>query len=148
MARRICIASSWRNGYQPGLVVQAREAGHEVYDFRNPRLGEHGFHWSEVDREWKGWTPAQYVNALNHPISEAGFASDFDAMKWADTGVLVLPSGRSAHLEAGYFVGAGKDLFILVPEPIEPELMFKMATGIATCWDDLRDMLAAERAGS
>lgn len=30
--RRIYVASSWRNTYQPGVVAALREAGHEVYD--------------------------------------------------------------------------------------------------------------------
>jgi hypothetical protein len=61
-------------------------------------------------------------------------------MQWADTGVLVLPSGRSAHLEAGYFNGAEKDLFILMVEPQEPELMYLMGR-IALSVDDLVKVL-------
>ena len=30
------IASSWRNTYYPEVVQALRDAGHEVYDFRNP----------------------------------------------------------------------------------------------------------------
>ncbi len=129
MARRIYVASSWRNTYQPDVVRVLREAGHSVYDFRNPPGGT-GFQWEAVDPEWQAWTPERYRELLGHPVAEAGFKSDYDAMKWADTCVLVLPSGRSAHLEAGYFVGACKDLFIYQPEPMEPELMNKMADAI------------------
>ena len=46
-------------------------------------------------------------------------------MKWADACVLVLPCGRSAHLEAGWFVGAGKPLHILQLDREEPELMYR-----------------------
>ena len=35
---RIYVASSWRNVYYPEVVTRLREAGHEVYDFRNPRM--------------------------------------------------------------------------------------------------------------
>ncbi len=52
-------------------------------------------------------------------------------MVWADACVLVLPCGRSAHLEAGYFAGAGKPLLILLADG-EPELMYKMASEIYT----------------
>jgi nucleoside 2-deoxyribosyltransferase len=78
--------------------------------------------------------------ALNHPIAGHGFDLDYGAMQRADTGVLLLPSGRSAHLEAGYFVGAGKPLHILIPELPEPELMYLMADGIYT---DLGALLRA-----
>ena len=36
MKRKIYVASSWRNGYYPDVVDKLREAGHDVYDFRNP----------------------------------------------------------------------------------------------------------------
>ena len=36
MKRKIYVASSWRNEYYPEVVEKLREAGHEVYDFRNP----------------------------------------------------------------------------------------------------------------
>ena len=35
-SRKIYVASSWRNREQPSVVKALREAGHEVYDFRNP----------------------------------------------------------------------------------------------------------------
>jgi hypothetical protein len=135
--RRIYVASSWRNAEQPDIVAALREAGHAVYDFRNPTIGydnpdglAHGFRWSEIDPQWQDWSAAAYREALSHPLSGQGFASDWGAMQWADTGVLVLPSGRSAHIEAGYFVGAGKPLHILLTTRQEPELMYRMASGI------------------
>lgn len=51
-------------------------------------------------------------------------------MKWADVGILLMPAGRSAHMEAGYFVAAGKPLLILLADGCEPELMWKMATAL------------------
>jgi hypothetical protein len=138
---RIYVASSWRNPHQPTVVAILRDTGHEVYDFRNPRPGDHGFHWSAIDPAWQRWSPATYVDALQHPVSQAGFASDWGAMKWADTGVLVLPSGRSAHIEAGYFVGAGKPLHILLTDEQEPELMYLMANSISLNIEELIERL-------
>jgi len=126
---KIYVASSWRNDYQPDVVRALQEVLHVVYDFKNPEPGDIGFHWSEIDKEWESWTVEQYTKGLNHPLAVDGFAKDFKAMEWADACVLVLPCGRSAHLEAGYFVGAGKPLLILVSE-IEPELMYKMADSV------------------
>lgn len=132
MSRRIYVASSWRNPEQPAVVERLIELGHEVYDFRNPRPGDHGFAWSEIDPEWLGWTPRPFRDLLDHPIAVAGFESDFDAMKWADTFVLVLPCGRSAHLEAGWAIGEGKPTALLLREDkFEPELMYRMADLIA-----------------
>lgn len=126
---KIYVASSWRNEIQNAVVNILRMNGHEVYDFKNPREGDIGFSWSEIDEQWQGWTPAAFRFALEDPIAKSGFKSDFDAMEWADACVLVLPCGRSAHLEAGWFVGRGKPLIIYVPNDIqiEPELMYLMA---------------------
>lgn len=147
---KIYVASSWRNAHQPALVDDLRVQGHDVYDFRHPTGGDHlGFSWSDVDPEWPSWTADEYVAALDHPIAAAGFESDFGAMQWANAGVLVLPCGRSAHLEAGYFVGARKLLYILLdPAEFQPgaghhvtELMYRMATRIFTDRDELlRDL--------
>jgi len=134
---KIYVASSWRNEFQPAVVEFLRSMGHEVYDFRNPAPGNTGFAWSEIDKNWRSWTTQQYKEALVHPISEAGFKLDFDAMKWADTCVMVLPCGRSANTEAGWMKGAGKKVFVYQPIEQEPELMYKIFDGILTSVDDL-----------
>lgn len=127
---KIYLASSWRNISQGDMVRTLRLAGHEVYDFKNPRPGDNGFGWREVDPDWQRWTPSVFREGLTHPVACAGFKSDFDAMKWADACVLLLPCGRSAHIEAGYFVGANKPLYIVLAPDNEPELMYLMANGI------------------
>lgn len=127
---KIYLASSWRNPLQPIILEQLRTAGHDVYDFRNPVPGENGFSWSEIDPDWLEWDAPAFITALNHRVAEHGFQRDWQAMLRADAGVLLLPSGRSAHIESGYFVGAGKPLFVLLQGKNEPELMYKMATGI------------------
>ena len=134
---KIYVASSWRNIHQPNVVRLLSGAAHADYDFRNPYPGNKGFHWSEIDSDWQNWTPMRYREALEHPIAIDGYLTDFTAMEWADVCVLLLPCGRSAHLEAGYFVGAGKPLHVLILDKCEPELMYKMATGIYTSIDEL-----------
>jgi hypothetical protein len=146
--RRIYVASSWRNPRQPGIVAALRDAGHEVYDFRNPAPGERGFHWSAIEPRWQDLSMSAFRDVLQHPVAEHGFGLDWGAMSWADTGVLVLPCGRSAHLEAGYFVGALKPLLILLAPDQEPELMYKMAWRICLDLDDLIDALASLVAGT
>jgi hypothetical protein len=134
---RIYVASSWRNVAQPRIVSALIEAGHEVYDFRNPSENDTGFRWSDIDQDWQKWTPEQYRTALTHRIAEHGFKNDFDAMMWADTGVLVLPCGRSAHDEIGWMVGAGKKTYILMLNQEEPELMYKLHDGICPSVEEL-----------
>lgn len=135
----IYVASSWRNDYQPEVVERLRNEGHEVYDFKNPSPTNTGFHWQEVDRDWQQWTTAQLRDSLyNSPIAQTGFDSDWNAMLRADACVMVMPCGRSAHLEAGYFVGAKKPTFILLGgTKCEPELMYKMATSVCLNLDEV-----------
>lgn len=130
---KIYVASSWRNDIQPVVVECLRGLGHEVYDFKNPREGDNGFAWADVSLKADGCNFTQYREGIDHPIAQAGYASDFDAMTLADTCVLVLPSGRSAHIEAGWMKGAGKRLAILFHgEPVvTPELMYLMADHLA-----------------
>ena len=76
---RIYVASSWRNKYFPEVVTRLREAGHEVYDFRNPPHGGAGFHWTDVDPDAPNWTYAQYAEGLHHPLAERQFQADIDS---------------------------------------------------------------------
>lgn len=125
----IYVASSWRNKYQPGVVALLRGAGYEVYDFRNPAPDDDGFRWSEIDPDWKNWTVEKYAAALEHPVAERGFNFDFKALRRANLCVLVLPSGRSASWEYGWHNGAiGRSGIVHMPEPCEPELMYRGST--------------------
>lgn len=123
---KIYLASSWRNPYQAETLEFLRKNGHDVYDFKNPKPGDQGFGWRQtLDRPIE--TAADLHEALRHPRAVEGFGNDFGAMKWADACVLLLPCGNSAHLEAGWFTGAGKPLIVYVPAELrEPELMYKL----------------------
>ena len=138
---RIYVASSWRNRYFPEVVTRLREAGHEVYDFRNPPHGGTGFHWTDIDPNAPAWTYAQYAEGLHHPLAERQFQADIDALTRADTCVLVLPCGRSAHTEAGWMAGAGKRVIAYIPEMVEPELMYKLFAGVAGSLEELVEKL-------
>ena len=141
--KRVYVASSWRNSDQRLVVAALRDNGHQVYDFRNPPHVGRGFAWSEIDPNWQKWTAEEYRHhLLTHPTAARGFAADLRGMQWADACVLVLPSGRSAHLEAGWFCGAGKRCVILTGDGEEPELMALLATDICVSVDEVIRALA------
>ena len=83
------------------------------------------------------WTFEEYAEGLKHPLAEQQFNADIFAMEWADTCVLVLPCGRSAHTEAGWMAGAGKRVIVYIPEMQEPELMYKLFTTVVGDIDQL-----------
>ena len=137
---RIYLASSWRNEAQPEALAELRRAFYPVYDFRNPgdawdrqKTGDDsgGFRWSDIDPSWETWSPWAFRQALETQAALLGFGRDWSAMQRSDVGVLLLPCGRSAHLEAGYFAGhPEKRLYIVAQELPEPELMYGMADGL------------------
>ena len=117
---KVYVASSWRNRRQPSVVEYLQGCGHEVYDFRHPVAGNDGFNWAEIDPEWERWTPRQFLDALTSDIACSGFRLDAHALEKADAVVMVMPCGRSSHLELGWAVGAGKLTAILLDGPCEP----------------------------
>ncbi len=141
MKRKIYVASSWRNAYYSEVVQRLREAGHEVYDFRNPPSGDVGFKWSSISENYMAWTPEEYREQLKHPKAVRQFANDIEAMKACDACVLVLPCGRSAHTEAGWFAGRGKTVLALIPERQEPELMYRLFDGVCCTMEELINTL-------
>ena len=80
---------------------------------------------------------ARVSGKLKSPLAQQGFDSDFDGMKWADVGVLLLPCGRSAHLELGLMAGAGKRTIILTKDGQEPELMALLADKICVSMSEV-----------
>ena len=141
MRRKIYVASSWRNVYYPDVVAKLREAGHDVYDFRNPPSGDPGFKWGNVNPRFMEWSPEEYRDHLMHPKAVKQFKNDIEAMEACDTCVLVLPCGRSAHTEAGWFAGRGKLTIAYIPEKQEPELMYKLFNKVCCSIDELLDAL-------
>lgn len=138
---KIYVASSWRNEYYPEVVSRLRAEGFEVYDFRNPPNGDAGFHWYDVSERWMEWTPAEYRENLEHPLAERQFANDIEAMESCDACVMVLPCGRSAHTEAGWFAGRGRRTIAFIPERQEPELMYKIFDSVCCTMDEVVESL-------
>ena len=114
-----------------------RKAGHDVYDFRNPPSGDEDFKWSCVSEDYSAWTPQEYREQLKHPKAVRLFANYIEAMEACDVCVMVLPCGRSAHTEAGWFAGKGKTTIAYIPEKQEPELMYKLFSVVCCSMDEL-----------
>lgn len=86
-----------------------------------------------ADDSWQ-----EYENGRNHSYDEAleGYAAkhvfSFDKyhLDRVSGGILVLPAGKSGHLELGYLAGQGKTCYILMDkEPERYDVMYQFATG-------------------
>jgi hypothetical protein len=117
---RIYPASSWRNKHYPDVVAALRADGHDLYDFRT---ANGGLRWSCSNYQ-------EYVHALEaDPNVIAAFERDRAALlDWCDVCELILPCGKSAHLEAAFASAAGKPVIVQLDpaEPLAPELMYRL----------------------
>lgn len=143
---KIYVASSWRNETRQQATVRAlRAVGHEVYDFRNPSPGDTGFSWRQCTTEpGQLHDPRRFRDeVLAHPIARAGFNKDMTALEAADATVLVLPCGRSAHLELGMGRQPGRHTIVLLDDPMsEPELMYLACSSICCSIEEVVEYLA------
>ncbi len=135
---KIYVASSWRTPRHDEVVKALRDAGHSVYNYREPPA----FSWEKVDPGWTSWNIKQYLDALNSKEASSGFWKDFDAMNAASVFVGVEPFGVSASLELGWAAGRGKTTILLANDKeVKPELMLKMITFRTTSLSELKNLL-------
>ena len=140
---RVYVASSFRNARCAEVVAALRGAGHLTYDFRDPLGDGKTFSWQEVDPGWQAWDVGEYRNALHSRAADRAFGLDMVALEKADACVLVLPCGRSAHLEMGYAVGRCKRTVVLLGgEPLVPELMYRMIDARAETVEQVLEFLS------
>jgi hypothetical protein len=139
MQRRIYLIGSLRNPAVQNVGRALRDAGHETFD---------DWHAAgpDADQYWQEYETARgrsYTEALNGPVAAHNFEFDMDWLKWADTGVLVMPAGKSGHMELGYIIGRGGHGFVYMPdgEPDRWDLMYKLAEGIAYTEEGLVGLL-------
>ncbi len=120
---KVYVASSWRNVVRQQAVVQAlREAGHDAYDFREVSSV---FHWREAASEEQLRDPRRFRDeVLTSPLAKTAFEVDMGALRSAEATVLVLPCGRSAHLELGWGARNARSVVLLDDPVSEPELMY------------------------
>lgn len=133
---KIYVASSWRNEHYEKVLRDLTHHGHRVWNWKKPPTGGGGFKWQDTGEDaglnYKHGDkvdPLDWFQMLLSPVAQAGFASDLAGMNWCDVGVLLMPAGRSACLEAGWMAGRGKKVHLLVPEDCEPDLMVLALNG-------------------
>jgi NTP pyrophosphatase (non-canonical NTP hydrolase) len=124
---KVYVASSWKRTARHGEVVRAiREVeGVEVFDYRNPPPGPTGVvPWTEETPWWVDHTPPPFPGPPPGGMRAKALYTDARALREADAVVLVLDAGKSAHLEAGFALGAGIPLLIFGSPEDEAELMY------------------------
>lgn len=94
-----------------------------------------------ADESWQAYEKARghtFAEALDGHAARHVFEYDKSHLDRCDIGVLVLPAGKSGHLELGYLIGQGKPGYILLAgEPERYDVMYRFATGVFILAEEL-----------
>lgn len=136
---KIYLIGSLRNPAVQNIAAILRLAGYEVFDDWFAAGEKADDSWQEYERErGRHYSEALYGHAATHV-----FEFDLHHLEESDIAVLVLPAGKSGHLELGYMAGKGRPTFILFDA--EPEwrwdVMYRFATKVVFSPDELTSEL-------
>lgn len=96
---------------------------------------------AEADVKWRDYELAlghDYRTALRRPAAQNTFAFDKRHIDASEVFVMVLPCGKSAHMELGYAIGKGKKGIIYMPsEPDRWDVMYGFADAVVMTDDEL-----------
>ena len=131
--KKIYLIGSLRNPEVPVLGRDLRELGFNVFD--------DWYAAGEIaDDSWRDYEKARghsYEQALRGYAAKHVFSFDLHHIEEADIGILMLPAGRSGHLELGFMVGRGKRTYILHDDPERWDCMYQFADGVFFKKEDL-----------
>ena len=131
----IYLIGSLRDLKVPEIGQQLRDAGFEVFD---------DWHAAgpTADDEWKRYEENRdhnYAEALKGYAAKHVFEFDLHHISRANLGILMLPCGKSGHLELGYMLGQGKKGYILLDDNVARfDVMYKFADGV---FADLKSLI-------
>lgn len=132
------IASRWRNRDNVvKLVSLLRKKGKRVYSFLDE---ENSFNSPGQDPETEMRKFEAIQDWQNNPAVRRMFLKDLAGLKQADKLILLLPAGKSAHMETGIAFGLGKEC-VLIGEQKETESLYLIFHKWFTTIDDFINSL-------
>lgn len=115
MIKSFYVIGSLRNPDIPQFANDLQNLGYEAFaDWYSPG--------PEADDFWQKYARARglsYGQALKEPAATHVFEFDHFHLNRCDAAVMLMPAGKSCHLELGYSIGQGKPGFIIFDK--EPE---------------------------
>jgi len=136
---KIYLIGSLRNPEVPVVAAEIRKLGFDCFDDWYAAGPEADDYWQRYEKE-RGH---DFATALDGHAANHVFQYDKQHLDESDIGVLVLPAGKSGHLELGYLIGRGKPCYILLAgEPERYDVMYRFATKIFTSLPSLLDQLS------
>ena len=107
--KQIYIIGSLRNEKIPHIAKALRKLGFKVFDdWFSPG--------PEADEFWRKYEKVRgstYKEALRNFAATHVYEFDKHHIDESQIGVLIMPAGKSGHLELGYMIGQGKPCFVI-----------------------------------
>lgn len=133
-APSVYIIGSLRNPRVPEVAVALRAIGWDAFDDWYSPGPDTDIHWQAYEKA-RGRT---FKEALAGYHARHAFALDERHIERCDVGLLVLPAGKSAHIEFGVFRGMKKPRYILMDgEPEKYDLMYRFTTDVFMSVDEM-----------
>lgn len=136
--KTVYLIGSLRSPYVPPVANAIREIGFDVFDDWYAAGPEADDYWQKYEQVHRGHTFAQ---ALRGNPAYHVFDYDHKHLDRSHIGVLVMPAGKSGHLELGYLLGQGKPCYVYFDkEPERWDIMYRFCKEV---FFDLPSLLAA-----
>ena len=133
----IYLIGSLRNPEVPKIANKLREAGFEVFDDWYAAGEKADDAWRDYEKQ-RGRT---FPEALSGLAAQHVFSFDRKHLEAADIGVLVLPAGKSGHIEMGWLVGRGRSCYVLLDNLDRWDVMYMFASGVFVTVEELLEAL-------
>lgn len=127
--RSIYLIGSLRNPRVPVVASHLRSLGYDVFDDWYAAGPEADDIWQKYEQETRA---RSLPEALDGYHAQHTWSFDKHHLNRCQIGVLLMPCGKSGHLELGYLIGQGKPGFILVEsgEPERWDVMYAFARAV------------------
>lgn len=132
--KKIYVIGSLKNPEVPVFANKLRGLGFDVFDDWH-YVGPDADDYWRTEEKARGRT---YPEALAGASAQNTFNFDKRHLDACDIGVMLMPAGKSGHLEFGYLRGQGKPAFILFDkEPERWDVMVNFATAVFFDYSEL-----------
>ncbi len=122
---KLYLIGSLRSNTVRAFANELRELGFDVFDDWHAAGPDADYIWRDYEKQ-RGRT---YLEALQSYHAKHVFELDHRHLLAADVAVLLLPAGKSGHLELGWHLRA-KPGYILLDDPERWDVMYQFATGV------------------
>lgn len=136
---KLYVASSWDHPQQPALVEKLRDRGFEVYNYREINENGNKSILDQLEINKMAVFSSVMLDVMDMARMQDEFKKHIEKLQEADACVLLLPCGRSAHMEASYMKGLGKKVYVFSSyyDKIKPEFLYPLFDGFYIFYENL-----------